>query len=92
MLPLSPPDCPWSQDYHLHLNTEDRDPVPSKVLIHYLKEDAPVPMEVLPPVIMKDLGTISSTHGTSGVPQCQIVRPTSLATRGGWGGRLLVPG
>ena len=80
------------QNYAMSTETDDRDAVPSKVLIHYLKEDAPVPMEVLPPVIMKDLGTISSTHGTSGVPQCQIVRPTSLATRGGWGGRLLVPG
>ena len=50
-----------SQDYHLHLNTEDREPVPAKVLIHYLKEDAAVPTDVPPPAIMKTLEPASGT-------------------------------
>ena len=34
--------------------TEERDPVPSYVLVHYLKEDAPTHPEVMPPIIIQD--------------------------------------
>jgi len=42
------------QDYVVATETEERDPVPSYVLVHYLKEDAPTHPEVLPPIIIQD--------------------------------------
>tara|TARA_B110001452_G_scaffold204610_1_gene174573 strand:- start:477 stop:1718 length:1242 start_codon:yes stop_codon:yes gene_type:complete len=72
-----------SQDYHLHLNTEDREPVPAKVLIHYLKEDAPVPSDVPPPAIMKTLepggGTLLCGDGLlfGDLPPSKRERPSS---------------
>merc|ERR1740124_560342 len=42
------------QDYVVATETEERDPVPSYVLVHYLKEDAPTHSEVLPPIIIQD--------------------------------------
>ena len=52
--PLSPPRAARAQDYVVATETEERDPVPSYVLVHYLKEDAPTHPEVLPPIIIQD--------------------------------------
>lgn len=53
-LPLSAPRAARAQDYVVATETEERDPVPSYVLVHYLKEDAPTHPEVLPPIIIQD--------------------------------------
>ena len=52
--PLSVPRAARAQDYVVATETEERDPVPSYVLVHYLKEDAPTHPEVLPPIIIQD--------------------------------------
>ena len=65
-LPLRPVVSSWrrprtvAQSYVLSTATDDRAPVPSKVLIHYLKEDEPTSAEVSPPVVLKGVATGSS--------------------------------
>ena len=54
LFPLSAPRAARAQDYVVATETEERDPVPSYVLVHYLKEDAPTSAEVLPPIIIQD--------------------------------------
>ena len=58
--PAAPPHPIFAQTYAMALETGARDPVPSYVLIHYVKDDAPIAQEVLPPIVRKNLAPVSS--------------------------------
>ena len=50
--------------------TDERAPVPSKVLIHYLKDNAPIAPEVSPPVVLKGVASGSSLPPGAYPPDC----------------------